>query len=63
MYREEIQVLDCTVRDGGLINDHMFEDGLVKAARGLTTLSELYRMLPRLDAPRPLPELRRLVGD
>jgi 4-hydroxy 2-oxovalerate aldolase len=30
-YRPEIKVLDCTIRDGGLINDHMFEDGLVKA--------------------------------
>jgi len=30
-YRPELKVLDCTVRDGGLINDHMFEDGLVKA--------------------------------
>ncbi|NNL67414.1 MAG: type II/IV secretion system protein, partial [Myxococcales bacterium] len=47
--------------ESGLVS--LFEDGLVKAARGLTTLSELYRMLPRLDAPRPLPELRRLVGD
>jgi len=30
-YRPEIKVLDCTVRDGGLINDHMFEDGFVRA--------------------------------
>ncbi len=30
-YRPDIKILDCTVRDGGLINDHMFEDGLVKA--------------------------------
>lgn len=30
-YRPELKVLDCTVRDGGLINDHMFEDGFVKA--------------------------------
>ena len=30
-YRPELKVLDCTVRDGGLINDHMFEDGLVKS--------------------------------
>jgi 4-hydroxy 2-oxovalerate aldolase len=26
-----LKVLDCTIRDGGLINDHLFEDGLVKA--------------------------------
>ncbi|MGK5093889.1 aldolase catalytic domain-containing protein [Deltaproteobacteria bacterium TL4] len=30
-YRPELKILDCTIRDGGLINDHMFEDGLVKA--------------------------------
>ena len=30
-YRPEIKVLDCTIRDGGLINDHFFEDGFVKA--------------------------------
>jgi 4-hydroxy 2-oxovalerate aldolase len=29
--RPEIKVLDCTVRDGGLINEHVFEDGFVKA--------------------------------
>ena len=31
MYREEIQVLDCTVRDGGLINNYQFSDQFVKA--------------------------------
>jgi len=31
MYREAIKVLDCTIRDGGLINDHYFEDEFVKA--------------------------------
>ena len=30
-YRPEIKVLDCTIRDGGLINGHIFEDKLVKA--------------------------------
>ena len=30
-YRPELEILDCTVRDGGLINEHMFDDGLVKA--------------------------------
>ena len=30
-YRPEIKVLDCTIRDGGLINNHYFEDGLVRA--------------------------------
>lgn len=30
-YRPELKVLDCTIRDGGLVNDHHFDDGLVKA--------------------------------
>ena len=30
-YRPEIKILDCTIRDGGLINDHHFEDGFVKS--------------------------------
>src|SRR5690606_37965195 len=30
-YRPEIKVLDCTIRDGGLINNHQFEDGFVRA--------------------------------
>ncbi|MBW7938953.1 MAG: nucleoid-structuring protein H-NS, partial [Candidatus Omnitrophica bacterium] len=30
-YRPDIKVLDCTVRDGGLINNHNFEDSFVKA--------------------------------
>lgn len=29
-YRPEIEVVDCTVRDGGLINDHRFEDDFVR---------------------------------
>ena len=31
MYREEIKVLDCTIRDGGLINNYQFTDDFVKA--------------------------------
>lgn len=29
-YRPEIKVLDCTIRDGGLMNNHQFEDRIVK---------------------------------
>ncbi|MEI6972710.1 MAG: hypothetical protein WCL44_14480, partial [bacterium] len=28
-YRPSIKILDCTIRDGGLINDHRFDDKLV----------------------------------
>ena len=30
MYRKEIKVLDCTIRDGGLMNNHLFTDDLVR---------------------------------
>jgi len=30
-YRPEIKLLDCTIRDGGLMNDHNFDDSIVKA--------------------------------
>ena len=36
MFREKIKVLDCTIRDGGLINDHYFTDNFVR---------EVYRAL------------------
>jgi 4-hydroxy 2-oxovalerate aldolase len=32
MYRPQIKVLDCTIRDGGLINDHNFSDEFVREA-------------------------------
>ena len=74
----ELLVLDAAVRDAilqratsheirrigressGLVS--LFEDGLVRAARGETTIREVLRMLPRLDKPRPLAELARLLG-
>jgi len=31
LYRSEIKVLDCTIRDGGLMNDHNFDDAVVRA--------------------------------
>jgi len=30
-YRPELKVLDCTIRDGGLVNDHKFDDDFVRA--------------------------------
>jgi 4-hydroxy 2-oxovalerate aldolase len=30
-YRPEIKVLDCTIRDGGLMNNHQFDDRFAKA--------------------------------
>ena len=41
----------------------LLEDGIVKAAKGITTLEEVLRTLPRLDAPRPVRTLQRLLGE
>ena len=30
-YREEIKVVDVTIRDGGLMNDHQFTDDVVRS--------------------------------
>ena len=40
----------------------LLEDGIIKAARGITTMDELLRSLPRLQNPRPLAELKRIIG-
>ena len=30
-YRPDIKLLDCTIRDGGLMNSHLFDDTTVKS--------------------------------
>ena len=76
-FRPELKVLDCTVRDGGLINDHMFEDGLVKAvydtcvAAGIDAMEIGYKGAKRLFAKDKFgawkhcdeDDIRRIVGD
>jgi len=76
-YRPEIKVLDCTVRDGGLINDHAFDDGFVKAvydtcvAAGIDYMEIGYKASRRLFAPARFgcwkycaeEDIRRIVGD
>ncbi len=44
----------------GLIT--LLEDGIAKAANGTTSLQEVFRSLPRVAKPRPVHELRRLLG-
>ena len=39
MYRDTIKVLDCTIRDGGLINNHYFTDEFVRAVYKALSLS------------------------
>lgn len=40
----------------------LLEDGLMKAALGMTTLGEVRRTLPRVKKPRGFNDLRRLTG-
>ena len=58
--RTSAQIRRISVESSGLVT--LLEDGLIKAARGATTLAEVRRMLPRLAQPRSLAELRRLTG-
>ena len=51
--------LEQIARAGGMKT--MLEDGVGKALCGLTTIEEVLRSLPRLQKPRPLPELQRLL--
>jgi 4-hydroxy 2-oxovalerate aldolase len=52
-YRPELKVLDCTIRDGGLINNHQFTDKLVRAvyetcvAAGIDYMEVGYKGSPR----------------
>ncbi len=76
-YRPEIKVLDCTVRDGGLINNHLFEDGLVKAVydtcieAGVDYIELGYKGDKKIFAPDKHgawkfcaeDDIRRIVGD
>ena len=75
--RPELKVLDCTVRDGGLINGHQFTDDFVRAvydtclAAGIDTMEIGYknseRLFPRdqFGAWRHCREddIRRVVGE
>ncbi len=76
-FRPEIKVLDCTIRDGGLINDHMFEDGFVRAIydtcveAGVDYMEVGYKASKRVFAPSKHgawkfcdeEDIRRIVGE
>ena len=58
MYRKEIKVLDCTIRDGGLINNHYFTDEFVRAVyksltqAGVDYMELGYRSSRKLFSPK-----------
>lgn len=58
MFREKIKVLDCTVRDGGLINNHDFDHGFVQevykavSTAGVDYMEIGYRNSKELFSPK-----------
>ncbi|MFZ5573367.1 MAG: GspE/PulE family protein [Thermodesulfobacteriota bacterium] len=54
------EIRKISIESTGLVT--LFEDGIVKAADGITTIEEVLRCLPKLLKPRPLSTLRRLEG-
>jgi len=75
--RPEIKIVDCSVRDGGLINDHNFEDGFVRAvyktclAAGVDYMEIGYKASKKVYARDQCgawkfcdeDDIRRIVGD
>jgi 4-hydroxy 2-oxovalerate aldolase len=76
-YRSELKVLDCTIRDGGLMSDHHFDDDLVKAIyqanveAGVDYMEFGYKASKRIFSPSEYgrwkycdeEDVRRIVGD
>ena len=76
-YRPKLKVLDCTIRDGGLINNHAFDDAFVRSiyeacvAAGVDYMEVGYKASKKLFSPSECgpwkfcteDDLRRIVGD
>jgi len=76
-YRPELKVLDCTIRDGGLVNDHQFDDEFVRGVyracveAGIDYMEVGYKASKKIFARNQFgawkfcdeDDLRRIVGD
>ena len=76
-YRPELKVLDCTIRDGGLVNAHGFDDKVVRAVydtcveAGIDYMEIGYKGSQKLFAPDQFGDfkfcdedhMRRIVGE
>ncbi len=58
--RTSYEIRRISIESSGLTT--LQEDGLFKAAGGLTTLEEVLKNLPRVTRPRPLAQIRRMLG-
>ncbi|MDA0323311.1 MAG: aldolase catalytic domain-containing protein [Verrucomicrobia bacterium] len=76
-YRSDLEVLDCTIRDGGLMNDHRFDDETVRAVYQTCVAAGIdYMEIGYMNSPKQFPredfgpwkhsaeeDLRRIVGE
>jgi 4-hydroxy 2-oxovalerate aldolase len=76
-HRPEIKVMDCTIRDGGLVNDHKFTDDFVRAVYETCVEAGIdYMEIGYKNSPRVFPkdkfgpwkhtdeeDVRRIVGN
>ncbi len=76
-FRKEIKVLDCTIRDGGLMNSSRFSDEVVRAVydacadAGIDCMEMGYKNSARIYSPEKFgpwrfckeDDVRRIVGD
>ena len=76
-YRPELKILDCTIRDGGLMNNHLFNDDIVKAVyhacveAGIDYMELGYKNSKKIFSPADNgawkfcdeDDIRRIVGD
>ena len=53
------ELRQISTESAGLVT--LLEDGINKAAEGITSVDELLRSLPRLQSPRSMAELRQLI--
>ena len=59
--RTSYEIRQLSIEHSGLVT--LLEDGLLKAANGVTSIDEVLRCLPKLGNPRPLTDIRRLSGE
>lgn len=58
--KSSYEIRRISIETSGMVT--LVEDGIVKGARGLVSMSEILTDLPRLGKPRPLHELKRILG-
>jgi type IV pilus assembly protein PilB len=59
--KSSYEIRRMSMETSGLIT--LLEDAIYKGVQGLTTFDEIMRQIPRLDRPRHISEIRRLLGE